>query len=414
MSEPGQIYEIGENALPDFLARIAMLSKKSIKLLGKPIAPVFHGDIVREITINGHKFDLDGNRFVRIFHRVSVTAETPKIHGWTFMATIDHAHVAGNLIRAMPGVGVIPVQYRTIEAHCDHCDVKRRRNDTFILRCDDANSPVYGMFKQIGRQCLRDFIGYDVSAFTESAKWLSGMEPSESDGEGGYGGGTSHDLKLTIYLAHVHAVIRKLGWVSKKEADLKQTRSTAGQAMENMFPLPKYRHLAIPLTDRDHAVATDAQAYAAALTGRTDYEYNLSIVARDEFITHNSTGLAASMVPALFRHQETALKRTERLGSTAGSRHLGTVGERLKGVAALVSSYRALPPERFGSVHVYHLRTPQNDVLVWFASSVQEFKIGDRVMLDGYVKKHDNYQGVNQTVVNRCAVTVQTKGENIG
>jgi hypothetical protein len=404
MSEPGQIFEIGENALPDFLARIEKLSKKSMKLLGKPIMPMFHGDIVREITINGHKFDLDGNRFVRIFHRVSVTAETPKIHGWTFMATIDHAHAAGNLIRSMPGAGAVPLKYRTVGAHCDHCDVKRRRNDTFVLRCDAD-----GTFKQIGRQCLRDFIGYDVSAFTESAKWLSGLEPSDSDGEEGYGGfgGTSRDLKLTTYLAHVHAVIRKLGWVSKKDSDIKQIRSTAGQAMENMFPLPKYRHLAIPLTDRDHAVAEQAQAYAAALSGKTDYEYNLSIVARDEFITYNSTGLAASMVPALFRHQEAALKRPDRPASTVGSRHLGKVGERMHGVTAVVSSYRALPPDRYGSMHIYHLLTPQNDVLVWFASNAQEFKIGDHVVLDGFVKKHDVYKGTNQTVVNRCNVTVQ-------
>lgn len=400
------IHEVADHALPDFLARIAKLSKKSLKLLGKPITPVFHGDVVREVSVNGKKFDIDGNRFVSTFHRVSVTAETPKIHGWTFCGTIDHSHAAGNLLRAVPGAS-IPAIYRTGDAHCDHCDVKRRRNDTFVLRCDTD-----GTYKQIGRQCVRDFIGYDVTAFTESAKWLVGLEPSGDDGEGGYGGfgGKSRDINLLTFLAHVHAVIRKIGWVSKKnaEASFDQRRSTASAAIENMFPLPKYRHLAIPLTERDRAVAIEAQAYGAGLTGKTDYEYNLSIIARDEYLTHNSVGIAASMVPALFRFQEAELKRAERLNSLKGSQHLGKVGERLRDVALLLYGVYSFE-SAYGATTVYRFRDAQDNVVLWYASSNQELIIGDRVVLDGTIKKHDVYKGINQTVLSRCKVTANQK-----
>lgn len=396
-----QVFEIAEHALPDFLARIAKLSKKSIKLLGKPIKPVLHGTIIREITINGRRFDSEGNRYVCTYHQVSVTGETPKINGWTFMGTIDHKG-KGNLLRSVPGAGELPIKYRTAEPICDHCGVMRRRNETFILRCDGD-----GSYKQIGRQCIRDFIGYDVDAFVESAKWLSGLEPSDSDGEGGYGG-KSRDISLLGYLAHVHAIIRTVGWMSKKDAEIRGERPTAGRATENMFPLPRYRHLAIPLTDKDHAVAAAARDWAQALTGKSDYEYNLSVVAASDYIEWNEIGLAASMISGLFRHQEAELKRVERVKSLKGSQHLGTVGERLKAVPALVYGYRSFEG-RYGATHMFRLRTVDNSVLVWFASSAQDCSIGDNVVLDGTVKKHDEYEGIAQTVLTRCNVTVQAK-----
>lgn len=403
MTDAIKIFEIGESALPDFLARIAKLSKKSLKLLGTPIEPVFHGDVVREIEVNGRKYDLDGNRFVRVFHRVSVTAETPKIHGWTFCGTIDHSHAAGNILRTVPGAGELPVKFRTAAPYCEHCAVRRRRNDTFVLRCDAD-----GRYMQIGRQCIRDFIGYDVPAITETAKWLSDMEPSDSDGEGGYGGGgASRDIKLDTYLAHVHACVRKYGWVSAKEADLRDTQRTASAAIDNMFPLPKYRHLAIPLIDKDREVAAQAIDWVRGIaTPRGDYEYNLTVIGAAEFITYRDLGLAASMIAGLFRHQEQAIRRAARLGSLTNSQHIGAVGERLRNVEALVYGYRSFE-SRFGATHMFRLRTADNNVLVWFASSAKEVSIGDHVVLDGTVKKHDVYENINQTVLSRCKLTVQ-------
>jgi hypothetical protein len=396
-----QVHEIAAHALPDFLARIAKLSKKSIKLLGKPIAPVFHGEVVRQIEVNGRKFDLDGNRFVETFHRVSVTGETPKINGWTFMGTIDHSHAAGNILRSVPGAGELPTKYRTAEPFCDHCAVKRRRNDTFVLRCEAD-----GAFMQIGRQCIRDFIGYDVAAFTESAKWLSGMEPSPTDGEGGYEGfaGKTRDISLHAYLAQTHAVIRKNGWVSAKEAELRNTTRTSYAAMNNMFPLPSQRHLAIPLIDKDELVATQTLEWVRSITNpKGDYEYNLTVVGTAEFITFRDTGLAASMVSGLFRHQERTIQRAVRQESLKGSQHVGTVGERLRSVAALVYGYYPIT-NSYGSTHIFRLRTPDNNVLVWYASSEKELSVGDHVVLDGTVKSHTSYQDVAQTVITRCKV----------
>jgi hypothetical protein len=378
-----------------------------MKLLGKPIVPEFHGDVTRNIEVNGKKFDAEGNRYVAVFHRVSVTGETPKINGWTFCGTIDH-RAGGNILRSVPGAGELPIKFRSVDAICEHCGVARRRNDTFILRCAAT-----GEYKQIGKQCLRDFIGYDVAAFAESAKWLSSLEPSDSDGEGGYGGygGQSRDIMLTKYLAHAHACIRKFGWVSAKDAEIRDTRRTSSAAMENMFPLPKYRHLALPLTDRDYQIAEQAVAWVRGIIApRGDYEYNLTVVAAGEFITYRDIGLAASMIQGLYRHQEQTIKRAERLVSLKNSQHLGAIKERLRDLPALVYGYRAFESAH-GSSHLFRLRTPEGNVILWWASKAQDLSIGDNVLLTGTVVKHTEYENVKQTTLSRCKITMLPKPE---
>jgi hypothetical protein len=401
------IYEIADGALPDFLARIATLSKKSLKLLGKPIVPEFHGEVSRPYTAHGRTHDLDGNPYILVFHRVSVTAETPKINGWTFVATIDHTHAAGNLIRSVPGAGELPERFRTAAPFCEHCATHRYRKETFVLRGDN------GDYKQIGRQCTRDFIGHDVKQITEMASWLCGLEPSESDGEGGYGGGQTPTIFLSTYLAHVNAIIRTVGWVSRKDAEIRQTQATASAALINMFPPRKSDRPRgwepEPLTEKDRAIGHEALGWAQALAAKpnkSDYEYNLSVIAQEPVIDSKATGLAASMVPGLFRHQEQALKRAARLGSLRGSQHIGTVGERLKDVTALVYGHRAFDGQ-YGATHMFHMRTPDGNVLVWFASGEQDFERGDTVVLTGTVKKLDEFEGVKQTVLSRCKVVVK-------
>jgi hypothetical protein len=266
---------------------------------------------------------------------------------------------------------------------------------------------------QIGRQCIRDFIGYDVTTITESAKWLSGLEPSESDGEEGYGGfsGKTRDIQLATYLAHVHACIRKCGFVSSKDSEIRGTQRTSSMAIQNMFPLPRARHLSIPLIAQDHEIAEQAVAWVRGINRpRDDYEYKLTVVAAENFITHRELGLAASMVPGLFRHQEQAIKRADRVVSFSNSQHIGVVGERLFGVEATMCGYNSFE-SKYGATHLYRLRTPNGNVLTWFASSAQALAIGDQVQLDGTVKKHDEHQEIRQTVLTRCKISVLSKKE---
>lgn len=97
------------------------------------------------------------------------------------------------------------------------------------------------------------------------------------------------------------------------------------------------------------------------------------------------------------------------------SKHVGVVKQRLREVPATVFGYRVFPGNGWGASHLYSFLTAEGDVLKWFASDAlaQTLDIGmieatnrAPVIITGTVKKHDEYQGVKQTMLTRCAVTL--------
>jgi hypothetical protein len=75
----------------------------------------------------------------RVFADVTLTApEAPKANGWEFVAALTHVEGVGTVLRVVPGVKVEEgelARYREASPdNCDHCNAKRRRLDTFVLR----------------------------------------------------------------------------------------------------------------------------------------------------------------------------------------------------------------------------------------------------------------------------------------
>ena len=232
-----QVFEIPAEHMPGLLDKLAKLSKKSEKLIGKPI----NLNVLRELqtpltrtNVMGRQvpvLDADGNPCLAISYAVTIDAETPRINGWTFVATIDHSAATGNIIRNNPNaVCEIPTLYRTVKPVCDHCGKIRSRRDTFLLHCDAT-----GEFKQIGRQCIRDFIGYDVTSVVAMAEIVSSATPSDSDGASDWSGGMRDRRYIFVktYLTHVAAIVRTVGWISRKDAEFGR-----GVAPRRRMPTP--------------------------------------------------------------------------------------------------------------------------------------------------------------------------------
>ena len=96
----------------------------------------------------------DENGYVHAERFVIVECEgTAKIHGWRFVATVDHTE-KGNIIRKMTDDIEVPERYRTSEPICEHCHSRRHRKDTYIVYNEKTDE-----FKQVGSTCLCDFTG---------------------------------------------------------------------------------------------------------------------------------------------------------------------------------------------------------------------------------------------------------------
>ena len=428
-----QVFEIPAENMPGLLHKLDGLSKKSKKILGKPIdltvVREFRKPHLRTDRLTGKNVqatDADGNLCWDIFYDVTIDAETPKIHGWTFIATIDHSADGSNIIRVSPNAQCeVPTKYRTIKPICDHCNKIRSRRDTFLLRSDAT-----GEFKQIGRQCIRDFIGYDVTKVVAMAEIVSYAVPSESDGNGDWSGGMGDRcyIRVKTYLAHVAAVIRATGWISRKDAEYGRGEATASHAHMNMFPPPTgsgARYDRIPLTDKDFETADAALEYGQALTGTSDFDHNLRTLANQTMVERRSTGMLAYLIPSFFRASQREFERVQRRAALklGESQYVGAVGHKI-GVKkthqiapfeAVLYGYHAMSGY-YGPTHIYRFRSADGNVFVWFASEGPAEALGlggldaanrVKVLIEGgSVTKHIEYDGVKQTYLTRCKVRV--------
>ena len=405
-------HKIPAQNLPALIDKIATLSRRAVKISGTAInltvgetirIPAYHTVGLSRVPT----LDTNGQQVFRVFHVVECDAPIVRIDGWTFVATLDH-HAAANVIRSVPGLScVIPESYRTAPPDCDHCRINRRRNDTFLLQNEST-----GEWKQIGRTCIRDFIGYDVASMVALAECVASVGAAldgELDEDSGYGSGSVGGAYIhsKTYLANVSACIRAYGWVSKKDA-VEGKSATATDALQNMF---RKASVAVALIESDFESATNAIAWARALPGRSDFEHNMWVVSGLEMIEARSAGILAYFIPGMLRATEKAFAaatKKESLGLTS-SQHVGAIGDKLRNIPARLYGYNAIDG-RYGTTVIYKFICDSGNVFNWFSSGGIE-GLGahsatnqQRVILAGTVKNHNEYRDEKQTILTRCKV----------
>lgn len=320
------VFYIPVDNFQKFEAKIAAISRRAVRFGGEEITACVIGRATRQDP-KGLDYDV---------YEVLLTADPPRVAGWTFVARLDHSNDTGNIIRKVPYTVpledvpgfrsktpeereialqnaakriCVPVEYRTVAPNCQHCNVRRQRRDTFLLREDTT-----GRFMQVGSTCLVDFFdGQDPTKAAKMAEFL------------GYavevGRGFENDLPdrgmidrrfvvLSDYLAHAAFNVRKNGWVSGGEAYRAEKEgrtdvvSTRERADNDYFD--RKRPAALDPTDEDRATAEAALEWARTLKGVSDYEHAVLVIANAEMIEPRNTGIAASIVGVYVKNRARA------------------------------------------------------------------------------------------------------------
>lgn len=389
-------FGIPSYAMGELEHKVKLLNRRAVKLGGGLGIQVVGKDNVK-VTGEGGVARVIPVAIIRI------TGSVPVVAGFTFIARLEH-HTGGNIISKAPGYeGDLPEQYRCSEANCDHCKTFRKRNDTFVLRNEK------GEFVQVGRTCLQDYMrGEDPSKALKLFSLLSSLFGYIAGGEGGvFGfGGAAGFVSTTHFLACTVAAIRAWGWVSKKTAMETGARCTAVDADFLAGPCPKVGDSVQTWTenrptDADIEEATDIVEWAGELGNRdnlSDYLHNLRIACSVGYVENKLMGIVASAVVA--RRYE--LEKTAAKAAKPASAHVGTVGERL--TLNLTVTHVRYIESPYGMKTLVGLVDESGSKLVWWATNNPDFKAGEKITCKATVKKHDTYNGENQTVLTRLSV----------
>lgn len=360
---------------------------------------------------------------VMAYHTVTVTGAAPKYAGWEFVATLEPVKADGetiNLIMTVPGKTCPGTFLRTV-GRCDHCNVKRNRRQTFVVR-NEA-----GIYKAVGRQCLKDFLGHTdpnrLAAWAELLASLNGVCDSagELDWCGGGGGARTYDLEY--FLGWVAGAVREHGWVSRTKARETDGFATVDRVMGYLDPGMVIKGMneadkAAFMAERDASApkgpdfdeAAKGLAWAEGLdldvvaAGGNGYLLNVAVVAKAGYVDYKTAGLAGSILAAYHRAEAKAAEVREQ-AERPESKPVGTVGKRDQ---YRVRVEKLIPIEGPYGTRVVTRMAAWDDArncfandMVWFASGHHDFEEGGVYLVRATVKEHGVYNGRRQTVVAR-------------
>lgn len=342
-------------------------------------------------------------RIVLKVFQVEITGAAPVLNDWFFVATLEHTP-NGNIIRGISGQDV-PVEYRTAPVVCEHCGSKRRRSNTYLV-CNVET----GEYKQVGRQCLGDFlrcsdIGMHISWLTS----LTLISDSCSQGLIIQGMPVSKYVRLDQFMSCVCQNIEKKGWVSAtraKEEGIPATykaaefvcdyRNKEKEDWKNAQPRQTHREEALKIIEY-------VRETLSAKANLGEFEYNLTVIFKSNYVALNKLAFAASAYIAYQHHLE-ALERERLRQEIEGNRldeFAGTVGVRETFTVTVVR--RIALETGYGITRLHIMVDQKGREFAWFSSGAS-LEVGAQITIKGTVKEHRQYEGKKQTVLTRCKV----------
>jgi len=387
--------------------RIAKINKRATRM---NVAPLELVKISEELRTDPEYFEAIAAGVMSLeeapkvtYINVQIKGTAPKLAGWKFIGTLDHYSVPGQVIvQTVPGESV-PAEFHNREAICDHCNKIRNRVETFVCESEQHE------FKQVGRQCLRDFLGHDPSHLAWMLTAIHSLADELDDEKGEYyGGGMRQDYQheLLPVLTLAVGVIRTFGWVSRTAAMNGGSQATADVIRNIISParsseayeLSRKLREEIGSNDEDKKVAETAMAWVKEQTDTNEYMHNIKAIVESGHTSDKMLGYSCSIIAAYNKAMGNKNEYKNKLNE-----YVGTVGGKIE-LTVEVANINEIPGYYGGVTRIFKMHDESGRTLVWFCSGQTEMKMGGKYIVKGTVKKQEEYKEWKQTSLTRVKV----------
>lgn len=339
---------------------------------------------------------------------VCLIGEGPKLEGWKFLGTLDHYSIPGSVIvNTVPGEK-IPSDFHHNDAVCDHCGKTRRRIETFILEHESGEQ------LQVGRQCIKDFLGHDVRQIANFMRRLNSIVDDFADADNWLGGGSfnSYVYEHDVVLQATIAIINRHGWVSSKaaresEGELAATSSDVRYFLEpprDGKALEDWREWVRTLDYKSEKVKNEVEAARQWLKEQEDtneYMHNLKTIDQAELVPAKMIGYWCSLIAAYRKAMERLeVQKAERAKML--NEYAGKVKDRIETNVKVISIKHI--EGYYGVVRLVRMIDEDGRTLIWFANTDTSMESANQYKIKGTIKKLDEYNNWKQTVLTRVKV----------
>ena len=309
----------------------------------------------------------------------------------------------------LPPETIIPEWFASDDMFCQHCHSNRNRHEVFLLKKVMEEQSQY---LQVGRTCLKDFLGVDVTTWLNRAEWMLDIEEmytmagiySQPDKAV-----DKRYLPMSQVFKYVYTTAERRGFVSKRKAmEDESVVSTISEAMhfhhEDTRPGRKDKDREPSPTEQEASEAANVLNWFKTeilpvpekhYFGDEVMWYNLKNMCDNDMISFKMTGLSVIPYVIWLKHKADQAREKER----GISNWMGIVGEKITTPATVV--YTQTIDSMFGPVRLHKFLTPEKNILCWFQSSGSTLQLdeGDSVIISGKVKEHKGYRGQKETVL---------------
>jgi hypothetical protein len=364
--QDGSLFWVLERNLPELVRRIERLARRAQRL----------GTGRLTLRDTGRR---DGDRAC-----VVLEGHPSALAGWTLAAIVDHRD-EGSTLRVVTSIPGELDRKRLEEARCDHCRLRRRRAETFVV-WHAATRRV----RQVGSGCLRDFLdGHDPERLCRQADYLllaqrelrvAATRPAAEDV-------AERGVPLAEFAAHAAHALRVHGWVSRQRARESAQTATADSAQSSLESTPDAPDAF------DRALANAALRWAGELLAArdqlSDFERDaVAVVGASTLMTARERGLVCALIE-VYRQRR------------ARSRHLGTPGDWVE-VVVLVERVVETHSCRHVQLRRHDLVDVDGNRLVWWQTRGAALPVGAAIHVRAHVRRHTRFGRMRVTVLDRC------------
>lgn len=376
-------YTIPAENMARLETKLTQINKKAIELGFAPVVLIIIAD---------HYTPISGNPEVKQhWIKISVVGETPVIDGWKFIGTLDHKSIEGDvLLRPVPGE-TIPAQFHNSDTTCDHCNQKRLRNKTFILEKENE-------FMRVGSSCVIDFIGHDPHAATQWLTILWSVFDEMDDFEKSEN--ITQVYETSKLLEVTAAIIREFGWISKGDATENMLESTTHTVSSFLFgntPEDQKLRESISVETQDIDLVKAMMIWVDDQEANSDYMINVKKIGGARMVGLGSFGIACSIV-GIYIAAMKKLKKT----IVFTDEYVGEIKTRQD--MTLTVLFKKYIDGVYGTTTMHKFIDDSGRMVIWFASGFTDLEEGTTYVVKATIKKHDTYNNVKQTIVNRVTV----------
>lgn len=390
-----KVYKCFKSDFPELEKKIKRITKKLDKnnlkwffeVLGESIEEVTVWDYVNRNNIPAWQFS-PKNCGKIIVDVISYTfeMESLKLGEFEVLAVIEHNAIEKtneNIIHVIKENASIPIEYRTVKSHCEHCNSDRKRNKTVLLINPE------GQIKQVGSTCIKEYTGIDglniIGNYQDIHDILIEECYMDYEKQGSY---SKYDKTLD-YLASCIQIIDTTGYVKSNEYN-----STKYKAWE-ICGTDKQDEKYIPIAEKviDYFQSREFKAYETFLD-------NIKLYLSNEYIKVN--GIVAYAYVAYQKEIEKEEKKLAEQLNKKPSNFVGDIGKRLE--IELTYKKHFSYETKWGITKIYLFEDAQGNIYKWSTTNYIEKEEGENLKLKGTIKAHDEYNGEKQTVLTRCKV----------